>query len=281
MRSIVPFLIALATLFAAPVNAQVLSTETWVEEWDETSQQWVRLSDSAERFVAEPTAHEANAQAATPFGPRNFTPPAIPAIAEFGPFRVLDGETAALVDVTDRTSPQDFAAMMEAYPGIDTLRLVEAPGTEHDRANMRLGRMIRGAGLTTHVPDGGSVRSGAVELFLAGVERQVDDGAEFAVHSWMDIYGRQPQDFAPGEGPNRIYLDYYREMGMDEQQAADFYAMTNSVGFAQAKWLDAAEMRGWLGEAEAPAQPRIAPKIAFANDIAAGTGYLDLNVALP
>jgi hypothetical protein len=124
--------------------------------------------------------------------------------------------------------------------------MIEAPGTRHDIANLQLGRMIRAAGLSTHVPNGGSVRSGAVELFLAGATRTMDDGALFAVHSWLDTYGREPGDFPEDHPANRLYLDYYVEMGMSETQARAFYAMTNSVSHVDALWLGASDMRGWV-----------------------------------
>ena len=103
---------------------------------------------------------------------------------------------------------------------------------------------------TTYVPRGGSVRSGAVELFLAGVERQIDDGAEFAVHSWLDNHGREADDFAADDPAHRMYLDYYVEMGMTQKRASDFYAMTNSVPHSQALWLVADDMRYWLRPVE-------------------------------
>lgn len=167
-------------------------------------------------------------------------------IAAFGPFRVLDSGRAALVDVTDEFSPGAFLAMMRRFPGIAVLELIDCPGTEDDRANLRLGRMIHARGMTTHVPNGGSVRSGGVELFLAGTRRVADPGAEFAVHAWADEDGNEPQDYPADAPENRAYLDYYREMGMSMQQAAAFYAMTNSVPNADAKWLDAADFRQWV-----------------------------------
>lgn len=174
------------------------------------------------------------------------------AIAAYGPFRVLDARTAALVAVTDESSPAWFAAMLRDYPGLATLRFVECPGTYDDRANLALGRMIRAAGLAAYVPDGGSVRSGAVELVLAGSSLTIDDGARFAVHAWLDEDGYQATDYAADSPMNRRYLAYYREMGMGEAQAASFYAMTNSVPFEQARWLDGQEMREWVGRTPTP-----------------------------
>ncbi len=189
------------------------------------------------------------------------------AIAAYGPFRVLDAQTAALVDVTDAASPAAFAAMLRDYPALATLAFVECPGTEDDRANFAIGRMIRAAGLSAWVPDGGSVRSGAVELVLAGTTLTIDDGAEFAVHAWEDDAGYEATDFAADSPENRRYLAYYREMGLGEAEAAAFYAMTNSVPFDDARWLSGVEMRQWIGQ---PAAPRLAYLDLGALDLAVG-----------
>ncbi|MBD3728777.1 MAG: alpha/beta hydrolase [Sphingomonadales bacterium] len=249
MRSIVALILACLALFAPSAYAgEVVYEVTITEEWVE--------APASGRFVVAP-------------------PAALPAtIATYGPFRVVDGHRAVLAGATDSRSPALFAAMLRDYPGIAVLDMVECPGTSDDWANLKLGRMIRAAGIATHVPAGGSVRSGGVELFLAGAQRQVDDGAEFAVHSWMDIYGRQAKDFAPDAPQNRAYTDYYREMGMTPEGARDFYEMTNSTPFAQAHWMDADEMRGWLARSEAAIAPARQqsdmPKLAYL-DLAAAS----------
>jgi hypothetical protein len=166
---------------------------------------------------------------------------AVPGVASFGPFRVLDGTRAALVGPTDAATPREFARMLLAFPGLRTLEMIECPGTSDDTANLRLGRMIRRAGLDTHVPADGSVRSGAVELFLAGRHRTAQPGAEFAVHSWQDVDGREADDVAAEDPVNLAYLAYYREMGLSEAQARRFYAMTNSAPHEGARWLSAGE----------------------------------------
>ena len=263
MRSLIALYIGFAAMLAAPVHAQVLSAETYMEQWDPAAQQWVRVSGDdapkAERFLS---AH---------------TKPKAKAIASYGPFRVHDRHSASLVGVTNGASPAQFAAMLRDFPGIATLQMVECPGTDDDRANMKLGRMIRAAGIATHVPAGGSVRSGAVELFLAGATRQIDDGAEFAVHSWLDDSGYQPRHFAADSPENRLYLDYYAEMGMAKEDARAFYDMTNSVAHDDAKWLTAQDMRGWIGQTDGAATGLAATKIAPVPAIA----YLDLGDSFP
>lgn len=225
MRRIAALFLVLAAALASPCAAQQVVTYEVVEE--EVSQDPAGPVGS-DRFVAS-------------------TEPSVPrGIARYGPFRVIDATHAALVDVTDSRSPAAFAAMVAAYPGIAEIDMIECPGTMDDVANLRLGRMIHARGLVTRVPDGGSVRSGAVELFLAGKQRIADRGAEFAVHSWEDEDGKQPADFAVDAPVNRAYLDYYREMGMDALEARRFYDMTNSVPNRQALWLSAEQMGHWV-----------------------------------
>jgi len=234
---------------------RTVSTTTWVEEWDDAQQRWVRVAGetSSARIAQAPIVHTTTRtnQAARYAMPAT-TPRLFGAVAQYGPFVVLGQNRAAVIGPTDSASPRHFDAMLRDYPGLRVLEMVEAPGTNNDIANLAVGRRIREAGLATHVPRGGSVRSGAVELFLAGKERQVDDGAQFAVHSWLDNYGRQPTDFAPDAPENRLYLDYYREMGMSEAQARAFYSMTNSVPHSSAKWLNAEDMRRWIAPGRKP-----------------------------
>ncbi|MEZ5681552.1 MAG: alpha/beta hydrolase [Erythrobacter sp.] len=184
-------------------------------------------------------------------------------IARFGPFMVLDSQRVALVGETGRETPAQFAAMRRAFPQLTQIDMVECPGTRDDQANMQLGRMIRAAGIVTHVPPIGSVRSGAVELFLAGAERDIADGAEFAVHSWMDAYGREANDFRADAPENLRYIAYYREMGMGEREARAFYDFTNSVPHAEALWLEAQDMRRWARPAaQVPSQAAVQPPVA-------------------
>ena len=211
---------------------------------------WQPRASDTRRFV---TAHRPRA----PHG-----------VLQYGPFRVIDGDRVALMGETDADSPRWFAALLRDHPGLTRLDMVECPGTLDDRANMRLGRMIRAAGLATHVPAHGSVRSGAVELFLAGESRTIANGAEFAVHSWRDAHGREASDYAADAPQNRAYLDYYREMGMSAAQAGAFYDFTNSVPHHRARWLDARDMRPWVAGGARPAAKsaaRPSPRIAYAS----------------
>lgn len=244
MRRLALALALIASQLAVPAAAQTYVYEEVTEEWVETG---------AQRFVSPQLAQAEQS-----------------AIAAYGPFRVLDGSHAALVGITDSYTPAEFSQMLADFPGIATLSFIECPGTYDDRANLNLGRLIRASGLAVEVPAGGSVRSGAVELVLAGSTLTIADGAEFAVHSWLDDRGLGARDYAPDSPEHAKYLDYYREMGMSREDAAQFYAMTNSVPFESALWLDGSEMRRWMHVESTPANVALAaegapPQIAYAD----------------
>ena len=225
----VPIVVALLLALPAPAMADPMSGEDVTTIAIEVIAEGSTGAPGGERFVAEGA----------------FDPAALRSIAAYGPFRVLDPTRAALVDVTDSASPRDFARLLLAFPQVRTLEMIECPGTSDDTANLRLGRMIHRAGIATEVPEGGSVRSGAVELFLAGARRRAAPSAEFAVHSWQDTDGLEASDFPADDPVNQAYLAYYREMGLSEAQAAAFYAMTNAVPHEDARWMDAVEFAAY------------------------------------
>jgi len=213
---------------ALPAAAQQVATRTWVDSHGTT---WTEVT-TTKTVVEEPR----NVRIQT----------AIAGLPRFGPFAVVDSAHAALVDETDGRSPMMFKAMLQAFPGIRVLELIDCPGTADDSANLQLGRLIREHGLSTDVPSGGSVRSGGVELFLAGVTRRAAPDAEFGVHAWKDETGHQPGDFAAEAAPNKTYLDYYREMGLSHESANGLYALTNSVPNEKMLWLRTADLKRFV-----------------------------------
>lgn len=218
----------LAVFVTLPAAAQQMATRTWVDshgtKWTEvTTTQVVTEQPRSERIAA-----------------------ALAGLPRFGPFTVVDSAHAAMAGESDSQSPGLFKAMMQAFPGIRVLEMVDCAGTADDGANLELGRLIRAHGLDIDVPSGGSVRSGGVELFLAGATRHAADDAEFGVHAWMDEHGRQPGDYAADAPANRTYLDYYSEMGLTPENATGLYALTNSVPNEQVLWLKTADLKRFV-----------------------------------
>jgi hypothetical protein len=241
-----------AVLALAPVQAQqfvTVTTTTVTWNYDEAGGDDGTDDDDAD-YIDEDAAllgDEALAEDADRTATRRFVPsPALAtlgrATAHYGPFAVVDATTVRMAgDVTSAT-PRQFAAMLAAHPGLKRLEMIDCPGSLDEEANLVLARAIRRAGMETVVPSGGSVRSGAVELWLAGSTRRAAADAEFGVHSWADDTGREANDYAASDPVHAEYLGLYREMGMDDAQARAFYALTNSTPFDEVRYLTRDDM---------------------------------------
>jgi len=162
--------------------------------------------------------------------------------AVFGPFAVVDAATARMAGDVTAATPRQFAAMLAAFPGLTRLEMIDCPGSLDEEANLALARAIRRAGLETAVPSGGSIRSGAVELWLAGRTRRAAADAEFGVHSWADEYGREANDYPASDPVHAEYIALYRELGMDAAKAHEFYALTNATPFDTVRYLTRDDM---------------------------------------
>jgi hypothetical protein len=245
------FFVALcaAVLAFAPAHAQqpfvTVTTTTVSWSYDDAGiegDDGAAIDENATLLDDEELAEEADFAATRRYAPGATLATLGRAKANFGPFAVIDATTVRMAgDVTSAT-PRQFAAMLAAYPGLKRLEMVDCPGSLDEEANLILARAIRRAGMETIVPNGGSIRSGAVELWLAGTVRRAAPDAEFGVHSWADEYGREASDYPANDPVHAEYLGYYREMGMDDAKARAFYAMTNSTPFDDVRYLTRDDM---------------------------------------
>ncbi len=242
------FLALAALLFAQPATAQIrvdsgIYDDASLTISEESDSGWVIVDDgdkspatkgdAAQRFAGDWINEAAVDDAAAP----SRTP-----IYAAGPFFLVSADTVEMIGTVDSDSPAAFARMLARYPSIRRLVMVDCPGSVDEDANRLLARAVRRAGLITIVPAGGSVRSGAVDLFLAGRERIAATNAEFGVHAWQDADGHGPADFAANDPVNQGYIDYYREMGMSIDAASRFYALTNATPFDSVRYLTANDM---------------------------------------
>lgn len=236
-----------AVLAFAPAHAQQVvtvttTTVTWTYEDAGDDGGVDYIDEDAALLDDEVLAEDADFAATRRYAPHAALATLGHAKATYGPFSVIDGTTVRMAgDVTSAT-PRQFAAMLAAWPGLKRLEMVDCPGSLDEAANLILARAVRRAGMETIVPAGGSIRSGAVELWLAGVTRRAAPDAEFGVHSWADEYGREANDYPANDPVHAEYLGYYREMGMDTAKARAFYALTNSTPFDDVRYLTRDDM---------------------------------------
>lgn len=161
---------------------------------------------------------------------------------DYDPLNVsVNGDEIIATGVIDGTTPDILGRAIQNNPEVKTLVLLNVPGSADDVSNLKVARKVRAAGLTTLIPADGMVASGGTDLFLAGAERKIEEGACLGVHSWAGgtIFSlKQGNDFPKDDPEHQKYLTYYTEMGIP----TDFYWYT----------LDAADAENmhWMTDAE-------------------------------
>ncbi|MEM7040210.1 MAG: hypothetical protein AAF570_24795, partial [Bacteroidota bacterium] len=142
---------------------------------------------------------------------------------EFGIFTVQADATTAVADgVIGSSSLDDFNEMLDSYPNINVIEMRNMPGSMDDETNVQLGRALYAAEINTHLGDGGSINSGAVDLFLAGRTRTRGSNIEVGVHSWASG-NQEATDFPESSSEHDLFINYYIDIGFSEQDARDFY----------------------------------------------------------
>jgi hypothetical protein len=245
LRTLIVAALAAVLAFALAHAQQVVTITTTVTTWtyDEGDDAGAdTIDEDAALLDDEALADDAEFAATRRYAPAATLTTLGHAKARFGPFSVIDASTVRMAGDVTSASPRQFAAMLAAFPGLRRLEMVDCPGSLDEEANLILARAIRRQGMETVVPAGGSIRSGAVELWLAGVTRRAAPDAEFGVHSWADEYGREANDYPANDPVHAEYLGYYREMGMDGAKARAFYALTNATPFDDVRYLTRDDM---------------------------------------
>jgi len=168
------------------------------------------------------------------------------AIAEENPPAsfAIEGDTAIMTGVIDAATPGRVLELIVEHPSVRTISMPDLPGSMDDESNLRAAQLLRAHGFATHVPDGGMIASGGVDLFLAGRTRTLGKGARVGVHSWDSPSG-EGAELPRDHEEHDMFLDYYREMGI----AADFYWYTLTAAPADdIHWMTAEEIERFAVE---------------------------------
>lgn len=147
------------------------------------------------------------------------------------------GEVAWLEGEIETRSLADFNHFMARNPETRLLIFYDVPGSADDITNIELSARIRALGLDTHAPGDSFIASGGVDLFLAGVVRSIECGAQLGVHSWQAGDGLEGGDLPRNDPEHHLYLDYYRSIGiadafywytLEAASAADIHIMSDA-----------------------------------------------------
>ena len=144
---------------------------------------------------------------------------------KFGIFGKLNDSTVVMNGTIKTRSVKDWDKFISQHTGVSHLVMRNCPGSSDDEANLALARKVRMQGLHIHLPEEAEIASGAVDFYLAGLDRTRASGSKIGVHSWSD--GRkEATDFLRGDEVHQPYIRYYVEMGLTQKEAEEFYFFT-------------------------------------------------------
>ena len=132
-----------------------------------------------------------------------------------------EGSVAYMNGVIGPTTPGRVLELVLEHPEVETIVMMDVPGSMDDDSMVRAAKLVRQMGFGTHMPSDGEVASGGTDFFLAGVIRTAERGARFGVHSWSG-FDEEGSDLPRDHPEHELYLDFYRSMGISE----DFYWYT-------------------------------------------------------
>ncbi|WP_299773585.1 hypothetical protein [uncultured Pseudoteredinibacter sp.] len=154
----------------------------------------------------------------------------------------VEGDKLYLMGIINSKSYEQMKTVIESNPQVKTLVLTVMPGSIDDETNLQMCHFVRNQGLSTYLRSDSVIASGAVDLFMSGVEREMESGAQLGVHSWSDGF-QEALEYPRTAPEHKPYRDFYQAMvGSD-----DFYWYT----------LEAAKADDihWMSEKEISAFP--------------------------
>lgn len=133
----------------------------------------------------------------------------------------VKGDKLYVMDILNSKTFGQMKEVINANPQVDTLVFTAMPGSIDDETTFAMGRWLREQNLNTHLTAKSVIASGAVDLFLSGVERTMENGAQLGVHSWSDG-SKEAADFPKSSPEHDLNKSYIVDMGVP----ADFYWFT-------------------------------------------------------
>ncbi len=162
----------------------------------------------------------------------------------FGVFKVLMNDTTIEMDgEIESASLNDFNELVDAFPNISRIEIVNCDGSSDDGINLLLSQKIHQKGINIHLLDNAIIASGGVDFYLAGIIRTRGIDTSIGVHSWEDSDGTTATDYPVGHEDHLQFIDYYVSVGFTQLQAEEFYYFTiNAAPADSIYWMTEAEI---------------------------------------
>lgn len=157
-------------------------------------------------------------------------------------FTVEDNK-AYMQGVMDSSITDNVHQLIQDNPLVDSIVMLDVPGTIDFAATLEASYLIREACLTTVVPDGAYIASGGVYFFLAGCERLAGKNAHIGIHTWRSYSLDDNEnknivvtaiDLPQSDPAHDSYLEFHSDMLIPEE----FYWLIVSTPFDEVYFLD-------------------------------------------
>lgn len=138
-----------------------------------------------------------------------------------------EGDTIYLSGAINEDTAKGFAAVREANPETNRLVILEATGPAGSEAAMGFGRAVREAGFSTHLRNDSVVSGGAVDAFLGGTQRTMEEGAVIAAAPPQDAQAHRTfvSEMVGGDGYARFSEKFGRRRRPRTMTIAEIGAM--------------------------------------------------------
>ncbi|MGH1577226.1 hypothetical protein [Planktotalea sp.] len=138
-----------------------------------------------------------------------------------------EGDTIYLSGSINEDTATGFAAVREANPKATRLVLLEADGPAGSAGAMAFGRAVREAGFSTHLRNDSVISGAAVDAFVGGTQRTMEEGAVIAVSRSEDADAHKAfaTDMTGGEGYARFAQQFGRRKRPRPMTIAEIGAM--------------------------------------------------------
>lgn len=153
----------------------------------------------------------------------------------------VDGDTLYMNGTITSATPQQLKDTFSEHPGISTLVMQQVAGSIDDDANLEASRWLAKKQLTFRLEPSSEIASGGTDMFLAGKERFVADGARVGVHAWGG--DKTASDYPEDAAEHKPYISYYMSLGWPRAAAEKFYFFTIKSALANGMhWMTNEEL---------------------------------------
>lgn len=121
------------------------------------------------------------------------------------------GDTMFISGTINEDTATAFAAVKEGNPELKQVVFLDVDGPIGGPGGIALGRAVRAAGMRTHLRNDSRVSGGAVDAFLGGTQRTLEDGAVIAAVKGapdLDAHRSYVTEMTGGDGYARFANEF-------------------------------------------------------------------------